>query len=176
MTSRILDPGILDRPVTGRNLRDGTLGDQIGSRPTLLVFLRHLGCLFSREWLDELGRASADPAFPALLYVHLGTLEQGATFFEDLAPAARAVSDPEQRLYLAFGVPRASALQLLDPRVWACGMRAFGGGHKPGKPIGDPLVMPGLFLVEGGRVTWEFVPEHMGGLPPVDRIPRLEVV
>lgn len=176
MTPRLLDPGTLETPVSGRNLREGTLGDQIGTRPTLLVFLRHLGCLFSREWLDELGRASADPAFPTLLYVHLGTPEQGETFFENLAPDARAVADPSLQLYHAFGVPRASALQLLDPRVWACGVRAVGGGYKPGKPIGDPLVMPGLFLVEGGRVTWEFVPGHMGGLPPVDRIPRLEAV
>ena len=33
----------LDLPVTGLNLRPGTLGDQLGDRPTLLVFLRHAG-------------------------------------------------------------------------------------------------------------------------------------
>ncbi len=33
----------LDTPVTGRNLRPGTLRDQLGDPPTLLVFLRHFG-------------------------------------------------------------------------------------------------------------------------------------
>lgn len=32
-----------DTPVTGLNLRPGTLGEQIGARPTLIVFLRHFG-------------------------------------------------------------------------------------------------------------------------------------
>jgi hypothetical protein len=30
-------------PVTGVNLAPGRLADQIGERPTLLVFLRHFG-------------------------------------------------------------------------------------------------------------------------------------
>lgn len=38
-----LDPGVWSLPVEGRNLRPGTLGDQLGVGPTLLVFLRHLG-------------------------------------------------------------------------------------------------------------------------------------
>ena len=30
-------------PVVGLNLHPGTLADQLGDRPTLLVFLRHAG-------------------------------------------------------------------------------------------------------------------------------------
>lgn len=33
---------VLETPVKGRNLAPGTFGDQL-RRPTLLVFLRHLG-------------------------------------------------------------------------------------------------------------------------------------
>ena len=54
MTPRALDPTVLDATVEGRNLQPGPLRDQIGPSPTLLVFLRHLGCLFAREWLAEL--------------------------------------------------------------------------------------------------------------------------
>ena len=32
-----------NRPVAGPNLRPGTLADQVGTQPTLLVFLRHFG-------------------------------------------------------------------------------------------------------------------------------------
>ena len=40
---RPIDPEVLARPVSGRNLRAGTLGESLGERATLLVFLRHLG-------------------------------------------------------------------------------------------------------------------------------------
>lgn len=38
-----LDPALLQVPVQGVHLQPGTLGDQLGTEPTLLVFLRHLG-------------------------------------------------------------------------------------------------------------------------------------
>ena len=38
-----LPPAILGMPVTGVNLAPGTLEDQLGREPTLLVFLRHFG-------------------------------------------------------------------------------------------------------------------------------------
>lgn len=34
---------LLDRPVTGVHLAPGALRDQIGERPTALIFLRHFG-------------------------------------------------------------------------------------------------------------------------------------
>jgi hypothetical protein len=34
---------ILDTPVTGVNLKPGTLREQVGETPTVLVFLRHFG-------------------------------------------------------------------------------------------------------------------------------------
>ena len=177
MTPTPLDSSVLDIAVEGRNLRPGTLRDQLGARPTLLVFLRHLGCPFCREWLFELRKSTAsDPTFPALLFVHLGTVEQGDAFFSAYAPEARAVADPELRFYKALGIPKAPIYQLLDPRVWACGLRASRGGHKAGKPVGDPFVMPGLFLVENDRITWTFIPDHMGELPNVADIPRPLVV
>lgn len=33
----------LDTAVAGLNLRPGSLGNQLGDQPTLLVFLRHFG-------------------------------------------------------------------------------------------------------------------------------------
>jgi hypothetical protein len=173
MTPIPLDQTVLDAPVEGRNLRPGPFRDQLGPGATLLVFLRHLGCLFAREWLAEIqGSTAADPSFSGLLYFHQGTKEQGDAFFEPSAPEVRAVADPNRFYYKALGVPSASPLQLLDPRLWACGMRATRQGHKQGKPVGDPFVMPGLFLVEGNQVTWKFIPDQMGGLPRLLDIPK----
>ena len=38
-----IDASVLARDVRGRNLRPGSLRDQLGPDPALLVFLRHLG-------------------------------------------------------------------------------------------------------------------------------------
>lgn len=40
---QIISETILNRPVQGVNLTPGTLRDQLGAGPTLLVFLRHFG-------------------------------------------------------------------------------------------------------------------------------------
>lgn len=43
MNMKQIPQAILDRPVEGVNLQPGSLRDQLGDRPTLLVFLRHFG-------------------------------------------------------------------------------------------------------------------------------------
>ncbi len=155
-----------DGPVEGRHLRPGTLRDQWDSEPTLLVFLRHHGCPFTREWIAGLTRAvSRDSTFPPLLYVHLGDVTQGDEFFEQYAPEARAVADPAERLFRAFGLKRASWARLFGPSVIACGVRATLKGHGGGRPVGDPRVLPGLVLVARDRILWRHEAKHAGDLP-----------
>jgi hypothetical protein len=43
MSMQQINSEILDLPVEGANLQPGSLRDQLGDRPTLLVFLRHFG-------------------------------------------------------------------------------------------------------------------------------------
>ena len=96
--------------------------------------------------------------------MHLGSTEEGETFFSSRWPGARAVSDPDQQLYKAFGLGKGSAGQLFGPKVFLAGLQAFLGGHGVGKPVGNPMVMSGWFLVHGGEVCWQHVHEH-GGAP-----------
>lgn len=42
-TGQEVAPSTLELPLAGRNLRGATLGAEIASEATLLVFLRHLG-------------------------------------------------------------------------------------------------------------------------------------
>jgi len=91
----------------------------------------------------------------------MGALEESAAFFDERWPEARAVSDPTKELYRAFGLTRGSAGQLLGPRVLWSGLAAF-VRHGAGKPVGDPMMMSGWFLVDGERVLWEHVHEHAG--------------
>lgn len=40
---KAIPPSLLQRAVQGHNLQPGTLAEQMGDKPTLLVFLRHFG-------------------------------------------------------------------------------------------------------------------------------------
>ena len=42
------------------------------------------------------------------------------------------------------------------------GLGATLRGHLAGKPVGDPTMMSGWFLVQGRDVLWEHVHEHAG--------------
>lgn len=68
-------------------------------------------------------------------------------------------------LYEAFGLERGSVLQLLGPAVWSSGLRAAMKGNFIGMPVGDPFLMPGLFLLQGERVTWRHEFGHAGDSP-----------
>lgn len=103
----------------------------------------------------------------------MGTVEEGETFFDGLWPEARAVSDPDTELYATFGLERGGVGQLFGPSVWVRGVGALLEGHGIGRPVGDPLMMPGTFLVDGGRVIWSHVAEHAGDHPDYEDVPRI---
>src|SRR5262245_15276946 len=88
----------LDRARTedGRSLLELSRGS-----PVLLVFLRHLGCIFCREALTKLAglRATIEANGTRLAFVHMGSPEEAGPFFAGfgLGDVPR-VSDPDCRL------------------------------------------------------------------------------
>lgn len=86
--------------------------------------------------------------------MHPATPEAGDRFFDARWPEARAVSDEKGELYRAFGLKRGSVGQVAGPKVWLPGLRAL-LEHGVGKPEGDPMLLSGWFLLDGGGVAWE---------------------
>jgi hypothetical protein len=164
-------PGVLDRFVAGVNLMPGSLRDQLGERPTLLVFLRHFGCTFCRETVADLREAASDPGYPPVLFFFQGSVTEGRAFLRRYWPEARAVADPELSFYEAFGVNRGSLLQMFGPGVFVAGYRSRRKGHENGPRSGDIYRMPGAFLVQGDRVLWQHTYRHAGDHPDFRRIP-----
>lgn len=129
--------------------------------------------MFCRESVRDLRQISAeDPTFPPILFVHLGTPEDGERFFSERFPEARAVADPQHTLHPAFGLEHASFSQLFGPLVWAAGARALSGGTGLGLPVGDPFMMPGVFLVRGDEIVWQHDFRHAGDQPDFASVPR----
>ena len=167
----LIDEAILDHVVSGMNLSPGRLRDQLDESPTLLVFLRHFGCMFCRETLADLRAASEqDPDFPRTLFFFQGTPTEGRAFMRRYWPSLRAVADPHGEMYEAFGIERGSLMQNLGPQVWRARSRAVAKGHENGPRSGDVWRMPGLVLTSGDRVHWVQPMKHAAELPDLDEV------
>jgi hypothetical protein len=83
------------------------------------------------------------------------------------------VADFETELYHAFGLERGNFGQIAGPRVWLRSLIATLQGNLLGRPIGDPWLMPGLFLIQAGRVIWEHRAQHIADHPDFARIPEI---
>lgn len=169
-----LPSDILDRTVMGVGLSPGVLRDQLSPNGTLLVFLRHFGCIFCRETLGELRATSQRHAdYPDVLFFFQGSATEGRAFLRRDWPDARAVADPDMALYERFGVGRASFYEAFRPAVWSASLRAHRKGYRPSERSGDMWRMPGVFAVVDERLIWAHRAEHTGDQPDFDAIPRL---
>ena len=167
---------MLDAAVSGVNLAPGSLRDQLGSEPVLLVFLRHFGCIFCRETLADLRAVSeGDPGFPATIFFFQAKPIEGKAFLRRYWPQARAVADPEARFYEAFGVARGGLVEMFRPAVWSAKAEAEAKGHSNGPRSGDIWRMPGAFLVRGDRVLWAHEYRHAADHPDYARIAEIAV-
>lgn len=164
----------LEAPVTGVGLQPGSLADQLTGGVSLLVFLRHFGCIFCRETLGDIrAAAEADPSYPDVLFFFQGSATEGRAFLRRYWPDARAVADPELELYDAFGVRRASLLEGLGPSVLRARGRAAAKGHENGPRSGDIWRMPGVFAVDEQRVIWAHSPSHAADHPDFTSLPAV---
>ncbi len=169
-----LERELLDSLVSGVNVVPGTLADQLAEGETLLVFLRHFGCIFCRETVGELRRVSeSSPDFPRVIFFFQGTPLEGRAFMRRHWPEARAIADPDKQLYAAFGIGRGGLREMFGPGVWSAARRARSRGFRQGPRSGDLWMMPGLFLVRDGAIVWAHEFEHAGDHPSFESIPEL---
>ena len=168
-----LSPRLLDRPVPGRNLRPGTLADQLGAGSTLLVFLPDLDAVATRTVVGDLHLATdlwGDLA--PTLFVHAASAEAGEALFTRLHPGARVIADPSRRLFEACGVASRRA-----PRFsGATGLFRRPGALRrgvAGKPPRDLPALPTLVHLDGTVVSWSEPYGVAGARPELDRILRL---
>ena len=107
-TGDSLPLAVLETPVTGVGLSPGTLRDQLDESLTLLVFLRHFGCMFCREMVSDLREAAeVNPAFPNVLFFSQSNATEARAFLRRYWPGARAVADPQLEFYELFSIRRA---------------------------------------------------------------------
>ncbi len=129
-------------------------------KKVLLIFLRHFGCTFCKEALQELSdlKNSDKLIDTELILVHMSTDEIASKYFEkyELDNILR-ISDPECFFYSQFGLLKGTFNQLFGFRSWIRGIEAgIIKGYGFGMQIGDGFQMPGVFLILNGRILSEF--------------------
>lgn len=129
--------------------------------PTLVVFLRHFGCTFCRESLQDLQkvRNQLEIQGTRLAVVHMIDPKEASKELERYGLAdIPQISDPECILYKKFGLKRGSLTALFGLKVWIRGF--FAGlvrGNSVGLEKGDGFQMPGVFLLFKGNVLKRYV-------------------
>jgi peroxiredoxin len=136
-----------------------TMLELVDESPVLLMFLRHFGCAFCRQTLDQVSQIREQIAARGVrpVFVHMGTPERAKPFFDyyQLTDVER-VSNPEATLYQhpVFHLSRQPVyMQLFTPAVlksWFSGALkkyGLGGIHEDGQQ------MPGVFFLKERRIA-----------------------
>lgn len=155
---------------------DLTLAEHSEQRPHLLVFTRHFGCTFCREALADLfeHRGELETEGTGMIIVHMGSEEEGERVLGRYGlGGVPHVSDPTAWLYRSFGLDRGSFVQLFGWRSWVRGFIAgVIRGHGVGGLSGDGFRMPGVFLLDGGKVVREHRHAHASDAPDYVELAR----
>ena len=130
-----------------------TLLELVDERALLLVFLRHFGCAFCRQALDDVSKVRGDLAMRGVqvAFVHLGSPERAKPYFDyyKLSDVER-VSNPEGSLYRdpVFALARVSLWEIFRPEVWIGWLRGAMFKYRIGLLKEDIQQMPGVFFLK----------------------------
>lgn len=161
-----------DADVTLMTGRQSTLADiwQHHNGPTVLVFLRHFGCIFCREHAAELAKSKAefDKRGAQVVFVGKGSPEEAREFRADRSLPFEIVADPDRVAYRAFGLPEGRVSQLAGPAVVGASMRAMKNGAGVGKAVGNRRQLPGTYVIDqDGRFLFSKPAAHAGDVADI---------
>lgn len=154
---------------TAKTQRGESLLELSRQQDLLIVCLRHAGCTYCREALDDLARqwSGIKAAQVRPVVVHMGTVAQGEALVRKYGlNEIDHVSDPERRVYRGLELRLGTLSQLFGVRnFW----RALMGGtvfrFGFGRFVGNGLQMPGAFLVRDGQIVKAFRHESPSDRP-----------
>ena len=155
--------------------QDNSLLEISNNQPVLLVFLRHFGCIFCRQALKDIGEKldHFKENNTEIIFVHMSDEATANKYFEQFGlKGARSISDPETKLYGAFGLVKGSFTQLYGLSVWAKGIKVAtteGIGFST-KQIGDSFQMPGIFVIFKGEFIYSYYHSKVSDKPDYNKI------
>lgn len=154
-----------------------SLQEHTDNWPTMLVFLRHFGCPFCRETLNEISqnRKYIEQEGTKIVLVHLVDERKA----EEMTKAyglqdVPRISDPDKKIYKAFGLTRGTLEQLFGFNVLVRGFLHTLLRLNPPRPfIGDGFQMPGIFVIHKGMVIHTFKHTSLADRPDYIELARV---
>jgi len=159
---------------------EGLTLDEMSNRwPTMIVFLRHFGCTFCREALQDLAacQEKIEVLGTRVLLVHMVDGKEAQKELEQFGLTDIAhISDPESILYKKFQLRRGTIRQVFGPKVWIRGVEAgLLKNNGLGKAKSDPFQMPGVFLLKNGEVIRKYIHQSAADRPDYQRMAACDV-
>jgi hypothetical protein len=100
-----------------------------------------------------------------------GTHEDMQAFLETRPVPFETFADPERESYQAYGLARGSWRQVAySPSVLRAGAAAALEGHIVGTPMGDPMQLPGSFVIADGIVVYAHRAKTSADTAPIDEL------
>ncbi len=139
------------------------------NKNVMLVFLRHFGCQFCRETIHEISRLRPEIEIKKteIIFVHMGDNATALLYFERFKiNDVKHISDPTCNFYAKFGLVKGSFTQLFGLQSWYRGFTLQAKyGADVGKNLGDSFQMPGIFIVQNGKIVESFIHKIVSDKP-----------
>lgn len=150
--------------------KDENLFDLSHERPVLLIFLRHIGCIFCQEALKDIKNQKSDiqDMNVKIILVHLASSAEGQRFFEEFGLGdLDHISDETCKLYEDFGLIKTNRRELFGFQVLlkSAESSVIRGNWPRASRIGDGFQMPGVFILENGIVKDSYVHQRISDRP-----------
>lgn len=144
--------------------------------PILLVFLRHFGCTFCREALSDIAekRQEIEATGTKIVFVHMADNKLAERYFNRYNLAGiDHVSDSICQFYAAFGLTKGNFNQLFGLKTWIRGFNAGVINHNwAGPQLGDGFQMPGIFVIQEGKIRSSFIHKFISDRPDYEELVR----
>jgi len=132
------------------------LSERWRERPLVIVFMRHFGCAFCREYLIQLSRGYEElrAAGGEVVAIFQYRAQPTVSFCRSRGVPFECLGDPDRTGYRAVGLGRGERKEYFGLHVTRMWLRAAKSGAFVGKPQGDIAQRPGTFVVDqGGEVV-----------------------
>jgi len=172
MHNTVLDQDLLSEMQTNNG---NSLKEISDTNPVLLIFLRHFGCVFCQEGLNDLAelKDKIESKGFRIVYIHMSNNDTADNYFNKYKlKDAIHISDLERRYYAAFGLTKGSFSQLYGLSTWIKGFSAKSKGYKLelAEHLGDSTQMPGIFVVYQGEVKDKFIHKKASDTPDYEKL------
>ncbi len=146
------------------------------TKPAILVFLRHFGCVFCKQQVVDLRskQTQLDALGVNVVLVSQGDPVAAQAFVAKYRIPFFTYCDPERTAYAAYGIGRTENSHLLKPSLYLAAAGAMARGNFQGRTEGERTQMPGLFVVgTDGLIAYSHQYAHAGDAPSMNWLLRL---